>query len=384
MVHISQHQPPYMSNKPEPFNHEIGVELTRLIPEEVRANPELLENYVNKALEIGLRAMVSASGSIDLTYVSKEFDSWKDSVAKKLIGENSDFEIALGDWFDNPNGTFQKALNLEDPLSPLSKFIDKQKTERVTHEVAMKALVEEIKDKITKDSAPKQAKQMGDDFEDDIQMFLTNFKCAEDEVTRTGEKAVEGSGGVKKGDLGLLVGHPSANDLMITIEAKAGESSGAYTLKGEDSLWNQMTSAMKTRPAKAAIGVVNSAILTKKVKQHKPWIENGRNQILVAVDWENMDFTLLEIAVSVLRYRLIEDLTVKDLTKTEPKLDTARFESLIKEIIGNKDTLQKMRTNLTKIRTITTGQDAQVNNIETAITSQVDQLKMLLENAQTE
>jgi hypothetical protein len=212
----------------------------------------------------------------------------------------------------------------------------------------------------------------------------TNFKCAEDEVTRTGERAVEGSGGVKKGDLGLLVGHPSANDLMITIEAKAGESSGAYRLKGEDSLWNQMTSAMKTRPAKAAIGVVNSAILTKKVKQHKPWIENGRNQILVAVDWENMDFTLLEIAVSVLRYRLIEDLTAKDLTKTEPKLDTARFESLIKEIIGNKDTLQKMRTNLTKIRTITTGQDAQVNNIETAITSQVDQLKMLLENAQTE
>ena len=49
---------------------------------------------------------------------------------------------------------------------------------------------------------------------------------------------------------------------------------------------------MKTRPAKAAIGVVN----IKNVKLHKPWLEQGRYKIVVAVDWENMDFTLLEIA----------------------------------------------------------------------------------------
>ena len=136
---------------------------------------------------------------------------------------------------------------------------------------------------------------VGADFEDDIEGYLTNIKSAEDEVTRTGDKAIKGSGGVKKGDVGVLIGHPAATDLMITIEAKAGESASAYTLKGNKSLWNQMTKAMKTRPAKAAIGVVNSAILTKKVKTHKPWIENGRYQIVVAVDWENMDFTLLEI-----------------------------------------------------------------------------------------
>jgi len=369
-----------MSNKPETFNHEIGVELTRLIPEEVRSNPELLETYVNKALDIGLRAMVSASGSIDLTYVSKEFDSWKDSVTKKLIGEDSDFEVALGDWFDNPNGTFQKALDIEDPLSPLSKFIDRQKKERLTHEEAMKKLVEEIKEKITKDSAPKQAKQMGDDFEDDIEWFLTNIKSAEDEVIRTGEKAIEGSGGVKKGDVGLLVGLPSSNDLMITIEAKAGESNSAYTLRGNDSLWVQMDKAMKTRPAKAAIGVVN----IKNVKQHKPWIEQGRYKIVVAVDWENMDFTLLEIAHSLLRYRLIEDASVEDIAASETKLDIARFEALINEITSNKNILQTMRTNLTKIGKIIDNQDSQVTDIERAINSQVKQLKMLLVDAQTE
>jgi len=369
-----------MSNKPEPFNHEIGVELIRLIPEEVRSNPEMLGNYVNKALEIGLRAMVSASGSIDLTYVSKEFDSWKDSVEEKLIGENSDFEVALREWFDNPNGTFQRALDLEDPKSPLSKFIERQTTDREDHEKSMKELVEEIKDKITKDSAPKQAKQMGDDFEDDIEWFLTNIKSAEDEVVRTGEKAIEGSGGVKKGDVGLLVGHPSANDLMITIEAKAGESNSAYTLRGNDSLWTQMDKAMKTRPAKAAIGVVN----IKNVKQHKPWLEQGRYKIVVAVDWENMDFTLLEIAHSLLRYRLVEDASVTETGTSETKLDIARFEALIDEIAGNKNILQTMRSNLTKIGTIIDNQDSQVTNIERAINSQVKQLKMLLEDAPKE
>ena len=220
---------------------------------------------------------------------------------------------------------------------------------------------------------------MGDEFEDDIEWFLTNIKSGEDEVIRTGEKAIEGSGGVKKGDVGLLVGHPSTNDLMITIEAKAGESNSAYSLSGNNSLWTQMDKAMKTRPAKAAIGVVN----IKNVKQHKPWLEQGRYKIVVAVDWENMDFTLLEIAHNLLRYRLIEDVSTKDMTETETKLDISRFEVLIDEIISNKNILQTMRTNLTKIGSIIDNQNSQVTNIERAINSQVNQLKMLLEDAQS-
>ena len=214
--------------------------------------------------------------------------------------------------------------------------------------------------------------------QDDIEWFLTNNKIAEDEVMRTGEKAIEGSGGVKKGDIGLLVGHPSADDLMITIEAKAGESNSAYALRGNDSLWTQMDKAMKTRPAKAAIGVVN----IKNVKQHKHWLEQGRHKIVVAVDWENNDFTLLEIAYSLLRYRLIEGLSTKDMTTTETKLDIGRFEDLIDEITSNKNILQTMRSNLTKIGNIIGIQDTQVTDIERAINSQVKQLKMLLEDAQ--
>ena len=359
----------------QPFEHEVSVELAELIPEAIREDPDKRKEYVDLALSYGLKAIIQTQGGVDKSAIRDEFERWKTEVSDKLIGEDSDFEQGLETWMTDPDGTFQKAFDLSDPNSPLSKFMTQQTTDRTTHETAMKSLVSEIKDLISKDAAPKQAKQMGDDFEDEIEVFLTNIKSAEDKVMRTGEKAVKGSGGVKKGDLGLLVGHPAANDLMITIEAKAGESASAYSLKGTDSLWNQMTKAMKTRPAKAAIGVVN----IDNVKQHKPWIENGRYQIVVAVNRENMDFTLLEIAFSLLRYRLIEDVSAKDSATTEPKLDIARFEELIKEIASNSDILQTMRSNLTKISSIVDNQDSQVTNIEKAIKSQVRQLKMLLE-----
>ena len=70
------------------------------------------------------------------------------------------------------------------------------------------------------------------------------------------------------------------------------------------------------------------------------------------------------------------------MTTTETKLDIGRFEDLINEITNNKNILQTMRTNLSKIGKIIDSQDSQVTNIERAINSQVKQLKMLLEDAQ--
>ncbi len=44
---------------------------------------------------------------------------------------------------DDTDGSFQKAFNLDDSDSPLSKFMAEQTTDRTTHEAAMKKLVEE-------------------------------------------------------------------------------------------------------------------------------------------------------------------------------------------------------------------------------------------------
>ena len=360
----------------QPFEHEVSAELAELIPEAIREDPDKRNEYVDLALSYGLKAIIQTQGGVDKSAIRDEFERWKKEVSDKLIGEDSDFEQGLDDWLTNPDGTFQKAFDLTDPDSLMSKFMTEQTEGRTTHEGAMTTLVGEIKDLISKDAAPKQPKEQGDNFEDDIERFLTNVKVAEDEVKRTGEDAVEGSGGDKKGDVLVEIGHPSSDDLKITVEAKSGEKQGAYKLEGEESLWNQMSTSMTLRGAQASIGVVR----IDNVKQHAPWIDQGRYKILVAIDWKGMDFTLLEVAYNVLRYRIIQDFAIKDSAaeSAEPKLDIARFEQLIEDITGNMDILRTMRTNLTKIGTIVNNQDSQVTKIEGAITSQVRQLKMLL------
>ena len=143
-----------MSNKTEAFKHEVSVELVSLIPDEVRADPKRLNDWVDRALEIGLKAMIQGSGSVDLSFVSKEFEDWKKAVSEKLIGEESDFEKGLENWLTDSEGTFQKAFDLSDPDSLLSKFMTAQTADRGTHETAMKDLVEEIKDLISKGEPP--------------------------------------------------------------------------------------------------------------------------------------------------------------------------------------------------------------------------------------
>jgi len=369
-----------MPNKPEPFNHEIGVELVKLIPEEVRDDHERLEAYVNLALEFGLKAMLTAGGGIDTAYVGKEFENWKNAVSGKLIGKDSDFEMALDDWFENSDGSFQKALNLEDPNSPLSRFMDKQKTDRTTHEASMKLLVEEIKTAVIKDSAPKQAKEQGDQFEEDITWFLNNVKVMDDDVEQVGESEIEGTDGAKTGDVLIKVSDPSANNLRIATEAKSGKSGGAYSLTGKETLWDEMSKSMVLREAQASIGVVN----IDNVKKHQPWLTKGRYQIIVAVDWENMDFTLLEIAYNVLRYRIIQDAFGGNTVTQERTLDFVGFDELLTGISDSTEILRKMRGNLTGISNIVDGQNTDINQLERTIKSNIEQLKLLLSSAQTE
>ena len=56
-----------MSVNPKTFNYEVSADLAGLIPEEVREDSERRNDWVKQALEIGLKAMVSGSGSVDLS-----------------------------------------------------------------------------------------------------------------------------------------------------------------------------------------------------------------------------------------------------------------------------------------------------------------------------
>ena len=284
----------------ESFNHEVTTELAGLIPEEVRGDPERLEDWVNRALEIGLKAMIQGSGSVDLAFVNKSFEEWKVALSGKLIGKDSDFEQGLKDWFDDDDGSFQKAFDLDDSDSPLSKFMAAQKTDRTTHEAAMKTLVEEIKTRLDRQSGQQIAIVQGTNFEEDIKEHLNNTKGnVMDNIEQVGTSNIKGTAGRKTGDVLIDIVDPSASNLKICIEAKSGAN---YSLRGKKTLWDEMSESMSLRGAQASIGVVN---LKNKSSKHADWMINGEDRIIVAVDWEEMDFTLLDVAYQVLRHRVI-------------------------------------------------------------------------------
>lgn len=360
-------------SQPQPFEYEVSVILASLIPEEVRADPKRLEDWVNRALEIGLKAMIEGSGQVDLSFVSKEFEDWKDAVSGKLIGPKSDFEEALKAWFDDTDGSFQKAFDLDDSSSPLSKFMAAQKVDRNADAVAMKVLVEEIKTAVIKDSAPKQAWKQGGDFEDDIDTHLNNTKGnIMDNIERVGLTNIKGTANRKTGDVLIEIVDPSSSNLKICTEAKSGQD---YTLRGKKTLWDEMSESMSLRGAQAAIGVVD---LNNKASNHSNWLVNGDDRIIVAVDWKEKDFILLDVAYQVLRNRVIGNASGSKKGAKTKAIDTAKCGKLLKSILEKMEVISSMRTKLTGIDTGVEGLRGDLNLLEKGVEADVAQLQSLL------
>ena len=369
------------NSEPEAFDHEVSADLAKYIPTDVMADKKKLKKWVDEALEFGLKAKLQASVGIDTAIVGKEFDAWKDAVSNKLIGPKSDFEEGLKDWFDDSDGSFQKAFDLDDPKSPLSKFMKKQKDDRKTHADAMKALVEEIKAAVIKSSAPQQPLTMGNTFEEDIEEWLNNStaKVMDDDIAVVGAAAIKGSAGAKTGDVLIKVDSPAAKKLRITIEAKSGLSPGAYTVKG---LWEQISENMTLRNAQAGIGVVD---INNPNKKHEPWQTKGRHRIIVAVDRDRDDFTLLKIAYHFLRKRIIEDELDKRKGKgaKAKKLDLAAFEDQLTKITDRLKSIGAMRGKLTRAKGILTESDKDLKKIKDGIEEDVEELLKLLRSAKS-
>ena len=357
----------------EKFNHEVTTELAGLIPEEIREDSEQLKDWVNRALEIGLKAMIQGSGSVDLAFVNKSFEDWKEAVSSKLIGDDSDFEQGLKDWFEDDDGSFQKAFDLDDPKSPFAKFMAAQKTDRTTHETAMKTLVEEIKTAVIKDSQPKQAHQQGGDFEDDIETALNNIKGVDmDNIERVGTTNIKGTANRKTGDVLIEIVDPSSSNLKICTEAKSGAD---YTLKGKKTLWDEMSESMSLRGAQAVIGVVD---LNNKASKHGNWLVNGDDRIIVAVDWEEKDFTLLEVAYQVLRNRVIGKASGSNKKAKTKAIDRIKCEKLLKGILEKMEVIGSMRTKLTGLDKGVEGIRGDLNKLEKGVGADVGELRSLL------
>ena len=366
-------------SQPQPFEYEVSVELASLIPEEVRDDPERLKEWLDRALLIGLKAMIEGSGSVDLSFVSKAFEGWKDDVSDKLIGPKSDFEEGLKTWFDDADGSFQKAFDLEDKKSPLGKFLKKQKSDRKDHHDDVKQLITDLQVHLGYESGVADEAEKGTSkggiFEQEVAEFLESVKGNSDGVVLVGDMLIDGTKR-KVGDVLVEIDSPGSTDLKMILEVKAGAD---YTLRGgtekKPTLPDQMTTAMQLRTCHGSIAVTD---LKHLKKSQKAWNELDRHRILVAVDRDNEDFTLLEIAYRVLRYRILQDGGGAAVANA---LDTGKFGKLLAEILSRLETTTKMKRACTDASNAMTGVHADIVKLETDINAKVVELQGLIDSA---
>ena len=361
------------------FNHEVDERLAGMMPPNVRDDPEKRTEWTNRALAIGYRAMIEGSGNVDTTFVAEEFGKFLEDVNGLVGGHDSKF----ADLFNDPNGPIHQMFDPDNPKSPIHGVFRtiKDDADR-THDAIVK-LVGQIMLEVGKTKAPQQAKAMGDEFEYDIESYLnhTNAKVMDDDISVVGGIAVKGSAGAKKGDILINVEEPRTTGLRIVVEAKAGKSPSAYTLDGEDSLWRQVSESMKLRGAQAGIGVVD----INGSKKHDPWMTKGRDRIIVAVDREKGDFTLLKIAYHFLRWRIVQNQLENNAGDSASKtLDFARFDELLASILDRLKIVPKMNKNIDRATKINDGQKQDAQNLQKGIASDVDKLLRLLKSAQEE
>jgi hypothetical protein len=371
----------------QPFEHEVSVELAELIPEAIREDPDKRKEYVDLALSYGLKAIIQTQGGVDKSAVRDEFDRWMTEVSGKLIGADSDFEKRLGLWFSDSTGTFQRAFDLDDKESPLGKFLEKEKSDRRTHELAVSQLITDLRvflgyEEGAADEAEKGTGK-GRKFQDEIAVFLDGAKGTSDSIEVCGEMKIKGTNRMV-GDVLVEIDEPNTNDLKIIAEAKAGR----YKLRGgtekEETLPDQMTTAMQLRTCQGSIGVTETKHLRKR---SGPWIELDRRRIIVAVDREDKskgikeDFTLLYVAYKVLRYRIIQD--ARGQGATVNSLDSAKFDKLLEEILSKLETTAKMKRACTDASKAMIGVHGDIVKLEIDINAKVVELQGLIDSAQT-
>ena len=380
-----------MASEANAFTHEINADLAALIPDDVRDDPERLENWVDDALAFGLKAMLQASVGIDTSVVNAQFDQWKRQVSDKLIGKDSEFETALSAWFNNSQGTFQQAFDLNDKTSPLGKFKDSLDTDLDNHQDAVNELIEGIQETLVEDmneikrtlgietavnEEAEKGTQKGGKFEEEVAEFLEAAKGNSDEIGIVGEMLIDGTKR-KVGDVLVEIDSPGSTDLKMILEVKAGAD---YTLRGgtekKPTLPDQMTTAMQLRTCHGSIAVTD---LKHLKKTQKAWNELDRHRILIAVDRDNEDFTLLEIAYKVLRYRLLQDASV-DATAADA-LDAGKFNNLLKEILSRLETTTKMKRACTDASNAMTGVHADIVKLETDINAKIVEIQGLIVTA---
>ena len=351
-------------------------------------DPEESSRWVDEALEIGLKVKLQVRTGVDTNLVSRAFEDWKSAIDSRIIGPDSDFLGWLDSWFKDSDSSFHKALDMQNPTSPLGRLKASLGDDLSGHQESIDEALEELRDMMADElnamkthmgieSAVKEevvaGARKGGQLENKVADVLENqFKQSSDQISVVGSTLIEGTNR-KVGDVEILVDTPISDALRIILEVKSGSD---YTLRGKHTLQDQMSESMKLRGAQASIAVTDRKNLKKS---QGIWTDVDRYRIIVAVDPEADDFTLLDVAYRVLRYRVIQDASGGK--KSIETLDSTLFNRLLDEILSDLQMCQKMKSNLSQASTTIQGVRSDVVSQEVRVRAKVGELQTLIQQA---
>lgn len=413
------------------FQLTVASELLHAVPNDIRADRSLLQQYLNTGLEIGLKSMAMAGVQLDREVVKEEFADFANRVGdlgkglEKIIGQElteDDSRLArqltqylgddgklgravrnleeqlvdperetsipgavkalLSETFFDADSPFRKALDIADDNSPLKRFVVNQRQQfkefqedqvknqtKLTEsiEANFQRVFDHIGYKSELEESESKGSRKGGDFEDQCTDVISSVAFNKDEANRVGRETIDGTR-VKRGDILVDVNQEGFDDKRIIVEAK----SGSYSLTGKTGVLNQLTAAMQFRNAEGGIVVVTA---DHAGKRQRTFDRLGSNRIVVVVDPtdEENGFLPLEVAYAVLREELLSQQTVE--SSEGPDITAA--EGTIAEIQSSLSLVNSMKSNCTEAK-------KNVTNVREAIVKLEEQIRDKLKSLRSQ
>lgn len=271
------------------------------------ANPNNTESLPFVTAQVMLEKLTEAFNNFELMR-KKDVSSMNDALIKSLQSfheSHNSFVVAFEKANDAKDEALWKALGLKDKL----------------------------------DEAEDKSTAKGLKFEDAVSEQLTAIAGHfSDQFADVGTET-DGIGNSKVGDHLSTVMHGTKVVGKIVFEDKAGQT----LIGGASGIVSQLNKAMTSYGADAGIGIVNSKRAPARLK-NAGYLRTSSNTHLVCVDWEENDFTILEILYPIVR----EIVAIQNANNAgdDSSIDSNAVVEICEEALSDLKELNKLKLNL--------------------------------------
>lgn len=279
-------------------------------------------------LDDAMKAATNPNNTESLPFVTAEV------MVGKLTEAFTNFEKMRKQEEGNMNETLIESLNSYN--QSFSNFEAVYKSESEARE---KALWEALGLKQQLDEAEDKTATKGAKFEDDVSEQLTALAGHFGDKLEDVGNQTDGIGNSKVGDHIATIMHGKKLVGKIVFEDK----SGSVLIGGASGLVSQLNQAITNYGADAGIGIVNSKRAPARLKK-AGYLRTSSNTHLVCVDWDEGDFSVLDILYPIVR----ELVTIQSINSAgeDSSVDSNAVIEICEEALSDLKEFNKLKLNL--------------------------------------